>query len=393
MGLKSYPMIYFELMFTSLTLIMGMSLSSAFLPIFANELDPSGVLVGFVVSAWFFSRIFTELPSGVLADRFGRRKLLMGGLVISAVGAFICSIADFIYPLIIGRAIWGLGTALFFMGNTALILELFKSTMRGRALGVFQGIEFTGSFIGAPIGAFMAEIIGYKRVFSLAFMLILCSFSVAFISKGLRQMGNKKIEGQSLSLKKTFSSLRSLSLIAICINSLSRSLIAMGAISTILPLYLNHQLGISVELIGVVMSLRTAGIIVATMTSGYLSDIFGRKPMIMLGILMEICSLYLYTLPSSFEMFLPVGFLGGFGGGMTLTSLIVLLSEAVPAKFRGGAIGMYRTFMDIGGFIGPPLFMILFSSLGTYVTFLSAIAILALNIALMMKAKGRRIEE
>ncbi|MFB0504530.1 MAG: MFS transporter [Candidatus Bathyarchaeia archaeon] len=159
-GLKSYPRFYFELIFVGFTLFMGMRLPAAFLPIFADELDPTGVLVGFVISAWFFSRIFIELPSGVLADRVGKRRLLVGGLALSAVGAFVCSMANSIYLLILGRTIWGLGTALFFMSNTAVILDLFKSSMRGRALGTFQGIEFIGSFIGAPIGGFIVGFIG-----------------------------------------------------------------------------------------------------------------------------------------------------------------------------------------------------------------------------------------
>jgi len=109
MGLRSYPRIYFELMFAGFTLIMGMSLSSAFLPLFARELDPSEVLVGVVSSAWFVSRIFTELPSGILADWFGRRRLLVGGLALAAGGALLCSAAGAIHLLIAGRVSgdWG----------------------------------------------------------------------------------------------------------------------------------------------------------------------------------------------------------------------------------------------------------------------------------------------
>ncbi len=390
MELKSYPRIYFELIFVGFTLFMGMRLPAAFLPIFADELDPTGVLVGFVVSAWFFSRIFIELPSGVLADRLGKRRLLIGGLALSAVGAFVCSMANSIYLLILGRTIWGLGTALFFMSNMAVILDLFKSSMRGRALGTFQGIEFIGSFIGAPIGGFIVGFIGYTGVFSLAFLLMICSLSVASISKDLRKVDTSRREGSQVSVKEAVLSLGTWGLAAICISNFLRMLIMMGIMSTVFPLYLNYQLGISVEYIGIIMSLRTVGYILSTVTSGYLSDMFGRKPMIISGTLLQIGCMYAYALLPSFELLLLIGLFDGFGGGMSFTSLIVLLSEIVPAQIRGGAIGMYRTFMDIGGLTGPPVFMLMFTGMGSYITFLTAMAILALNIALVVTIKARK---
>jgi len=372
---------------------MGVSLSAAFLPIFASDLDPSGVLVGLVVSAWFLSRIFMELPSGVLSDRLGRRKLLVGGLALTAGGALTCAVANSIYLLIVGRAIWGLGTALFFMNNTALILDLFEPNRRGRALGTFQGIEFMGGFIGAPMGGSMAGVIGYNRVFYLAFMLIICSFSVAFISKGLRQIGTRVSGGPEMPIRKVISSFGHWGLAVVCLNSFSRMLIMQGIMATVFQLYLNQQLGITVELIGVIMSLRTTGHIIATVTSGYLSDKLGRKPIIVAGLMIEGACLYLYTLLSSFEPLLLVGLFEGFGGGMVFTSLIVLLSEIVPAELRGGAIGLYRTFMDVGGFLGPLFFMLLFGSLGAHAPFLSAIAILALNIALLTTIRSKEMAE
>ena len=384
LGLKSYPGIYFELLFVGFTLVMGMALSTAFLPIFAEELDPSGALVGFVVSAWFLSRIFIELPSGVLSDRLGKRKLLIIGLVLSAGGAFICYITPSIYLLIVGRALWGLGTAIYFIISTELILDLFDSNRRGRAVGTFQGVEFIGSFIGAPIGGFMAGIIGYKMVFLFAVLLILCSSSAAIISKGLRKIGIKPRGRSGLSIKGIFSSLRNWGLTVTCINSFTKMFIFQGIANTVFLIYLNYQLRISVELIGIIMSLRTIGNIIANVTSGYLSDKLGMKPTIIAGITIESICFYLYTLFPFFEALLPVGFFEGFGWGIAFASLTVMMYEVAPIKLKGSAIGMYRTFMDIGGFLGPPFFMFIYSSMGSYITFLSVITILALNIALLL---------
>ncbi len=394
MGFKSYPRVYFEIMSAGFALSMSNSLQAAFLPIFASDLDPSGALVGFAVAAWFLPSIFMELPLGVFSDSLGKRKLLVGGLALAAGGAFLCSVVDSIYILIIGRVFWGLGSGLFFLSSTALVLDLFEPSIRGRSLGTLQGIENIGHFMGAPVGGFMAGIMGYRSVFFLALVLTLCSFSVAFTSKGLRQKGTEMSGGPKSSVREVFSSLWSWGLTVIYIIAFSRLLIMRGVMGTVFPLYLNRQLGISVGLIGVVVSLRTAGHVIAVVTAGYLSDVSGRKLMIVAGILMQGGCLYLYTLLSSFDLLLLVGFFEGLGEGMVLSSLIVLLSEIAPARLRGGAIGMYRTCLNMGGFLGPLFFMLLFSSVGAYnITFLSAVAILALNIVLMMTIKSKRTTE
>jgi len=391
MGLKSYPRFYFELMFASFMLLVGMSLPAAFLPIFANDLDPSGTLVGFVVSSFFVSRIFIELPSGVLSDWFGRRKLLVGGLAIAAGGALMCSVADSVYILMIGRALWGLGTALFFMNNMALILDLFKSSTMGRGLGTFQSVEFIGNFLGAPIGGFIAGIAGYRQVFFIAFFFSLCSFFVAFISRSLKQRDIKTSEESKISVNEVFSNLRNWGLTVTYINSFSRLLIMQGVTGTIFPLFLSYHLGMTVELIGIIISLRTVGHIVATVTSGYFSDRFGRKPMIMTGLVAQSLCFYLYTVFPAFEPLLLIGFFEGFGEGTVFTSLLVLLYEVAPAGFKGRAIGMYRTFLDLGGFLGPPFFMLLFNSVGSYYSFVSAIIIFLLNIALLATLKRKEV--
>jgi len=225
----------------------------------------------------------------------------------------------------------------------------------------------------------------------LALVLMLCSLSLASISKDLRKVDTSRREGSQVSVREAVLSLGTWGLTAICISNLLRMLIMMGVMSTVFPLYLNYQLGISIEYIGIIMSLRTVGYILSTVTSGYLSDVFGRKPMIISGTFLQVGCMYAYALLPSFELLLLIGLFDGFGGGMSFTSLIVLLSEIMPAEIRGGAIGMYRTFMDIGGLTGPPFFMLIFTSMGPYITFLTAIAILALNIALVLMIKAKKL--
>jgi len=368
---SSYPRAYYEMLFIGFSLVLGMGLARAFLPIFANELDPSGILVGYVVSAWFLARVFIEIPSGLISDRVGRRKLFVLGIVLAAVGSLMCAISPSIYFLIAGRAIWGFGAALFFLNTTAILIDLSKPETRGKAIGTFQGIEFIGSLIGAPIGAFLAGIVGYYNVFYVTFALISFSFLLSFKFEEPKKIGGSPSGSASKpSVKEILTSLRSWELIVVCLSTFARMFIMNGVMSTVFPLYLHEYLGFEVSLIGIVTGIRTAGFIVATVASGHLLDRVGRKLVILTGLLIETACLYAYTAFNSFEFLLAIGIIDGLGSGMVSVTLTILLSDIVKPEFRGISIGLQRTFMDIGGFLGPLAFMLIATAVSIHAAFL-----------------------
>ncbi len=109
--------------------------------------------------------------------------------------------------------------------------------------------------------------------------------------------------------------------------------------------------------------------------------------------LIESGSLFAYASVSGFELFILSAFVAGFGEGMVFSSLIVLLSEVVSANTRGAAIGLYRTFMDFGGLIGPVLFLFIFNNLGLTSPFLVAMVILILNASLVATIRKEKQPE
>lgn len=393
MGLRSYPKVYFKLLLIGFVMIFGMGLSTSFLSILAVELDPSGVLAGLVVSAWFLSRVFIEFPSGIISDRVGRYRLLVLGLGLGSFGALLCGLSNSIYTLIIGRAVWGLGAALYFMNNVAMILDLFDLDMRGRALGTFQAIEFIGPVFSTPIGGFIVVrledflVSPYNLIFYIAAALSFCAFVMSFVSRDVRQVGNAKSSESNAPLREVLPALRNWGLIVVCINAFSRLLIMQGINNTVLELFLKGDIGLSEDLIGIVITTRTVGHIVATVIAGYLSDRIGRKPVIAAGMIVEGAAMFIYTTVSQFEHFILTALLAGFGEGMVFICLIVLLSEVVSNRVRGGAIGLYRTFMDIGGSVGPILFMSIYGGYGSAYAFYLVVVLLIANALLAVTVR------
>jgi MFS family permease len=249
-------------------------------------------------------------------------------------------------------------------------------------------LEFIGSLIGAPIGGFMVEANGCRAVFVVASILLVVSFSVAFLSKTLRRNDAVNAELTSmLGMTKVLPSRRNWNLTVVYVDTFSRMLIWTGFVGTFFPFFVNLELGISVELIGLIVSMRTLGIIVATAASGRLSDRFGRKPVVVVGLMVEAGSLCAHSLASTFEALTLIGLVEGLGFGMVLTAVMVMLSEVAPAKYRGGAIGVDRTFMSLGGLFGPLLFMAVYELYGSVSAFFLGALIFLINLALMLTVK------
>ena len=386
------PSVYWELVFVGFAIMMGMSLPASFLPILAEDLDPSGVLVGLVVSAWFFSRIFLELPAGIISDRIGRRRLLVFGIGLSCLGPILCSQANNIWLLIIGRGVWGMGTAFYFMNNTALLMDILPSKIRGRALGLFQGIEFVGSFIGAPIGAFLAVYLTFNQVFYFTLLLTVISLIIAWKSSGMKSIEKEIVVKERPSLRVVLESIGDRGILIVCLSTVLRMLIMQGIFQTVFQLYLNRELSFTVSAIGVILSARIAGQVISLISAGILSDRVGRLPVLIAGFAVCGLTLFTFTLTSSYELLLFLGFIEGLGEGFGMTTLIALLTDIAPPSVRGGAVGLFRTFQDIGGFAGPILFMILYG-IGPLTAFYVAAGVNVLNIVLLMAFKSNSSQE
>jgi len=383
------PKVFYQLIFIGFSIMMGMSLSSSFLPILAKSLDPSGLLVSLVVSAWFLSRVLLELPAGIISDRIGRRRLLILGIGVSALGPLICSQATNIYMLIIGRAFWGMGTAFYFMNNFALLMDILPPNIRGRAIGLFQGIDFIGSFIGAPIGAYLTTLLSYNQVFYFTLGLTLVSLIVALRSESLKGVESQKTSRALPPIKDILISMKDWGITVLCINALLRMVIMQGIFQTMIQLFFHNKLQLSVALIGILLSLRIIGQIISLFSAGMLSDRFGRKPVLISGFGLNGFALFFFTMVKGFNPLLFVSFLTGLGEGFCMTTLIALLSDLAPPNMRGGVIGVYRTFQDIGGFGGPVLFMIVYTNNGPIIALYLAALLCLFSILLMATSRSQ----
>jgi len=340
------------MMLMGFALIAGGGMGRAFLPLLSRELDPSGFWVGFAMSSYHFARTFLEIPSGWISDKMGRRLPVIIGLGLGALGALLCSLATSIGVLILGRSLWGIGAALYFTNNLAFVIDLVQPGLRGRALGTMHSVEMLGSLLGQPVGAFLAEFIGFTAVFAIASLCIGCGFLFALGSQALKQVP-LPLPTSTRTTQSIRQILQNRGLVIISLIRMCRMILTMGLMMTVFPLFLHDDLLLTVGLIGVALTVRSLGFISATLLGGYLSDRIGPKQTASVGILLESSAFFAFTLITQLPLIFGMALVGGIGGGLFQIGVAVLMTQYVGQEQVGIGVGVYRTFQDTGSVIGP----------------------------------------
>ena len=130
------------------------------------EFHASATMLGFVAAFYFYPYAAMQLPSGLLADTAGPRRLFTGGLLVAGAGALTFALAPGVGWLLAGRALVGLGVAVVFVSVLKLIASWFGEREFATWVGVLQLIGNLGGTLGAWPLAWLVQRVSWREVFA-----------------------------------------------------------------------------------------------------------------------------------------------------------------------------------------------------------------------------------
>jgi MFS family permease len=328
-------------------------------------------ILAFVV-AFGAVKAVTNLAAGGLADRVGRKRLLVFGwlfaLPIPALIAFAPS-----WWLIVGaNLLLGANQGLAWSMTVVMKIDLAGPERRGLALGLNESAGYLGVAATAFASGGLAASVAPRTVIwvgalaiALAGMLVSIFFvrdTGAHVAEEQREHGERK----ALPLSQAFIEgsvrnpvLRSCSQAGL-VNNLNDAL-AWG----LAPLYLAAH-GASVSRIGVVAAVYPGVWGFLQLVTGGLSDRLGRKPLIVVGMLVQAAALALLVVgDGAFTPALVAAALLGTGTALVYPTLIAAVSDVVEPRDRASVVGVYRFWRDIGFVVGALLVGFAADSLGS----------------------------
>ena len=141
---------------SSLAFVDGTVVNVA-LPALQRDLGATVSEIQWVVEAYLLLFSALLLVGGALGDRFGRRRVYAGGVVLFAAASVACALAGSVRQLVAARALQGVGAALLVPGSLAIISASFPPEERGRAIGTWSGFSAITTALGPVLGGWLIE--------------------------------------------------------------------------------------------------------------------------------------------------------------------------------------------------------------------------------------------
>ena len=178
----------------SLVAFFDASVVNVAVPAIGRDLAASVTGVQWVVTGYLLTAAALLLLAGALIDHFGRRKILVAGLLVMLVGSTLCAIAPTTASLVAARLVQGLGAALVVPSSLALLNGTLRVAERARGIGVWAGLATLGMALGPYAGGWLIDHASWRYVFLLNIPLV---FATLWVLRHVPDVGRA---GRPLSL-------------------------------------------------------------------------------------------------------------------------------------------------------------------------------------------------
>ncbi|MFC1958139.1 MFS transporter [Chloroflexota bacterium] len=367
--------------------LMGMMVVSMVVPAFPKMVEELGVgeqSIGLLITLYTLPSFLLAPLAGVMADRFGRKRLIVPSLFLFGIFGGGCAFAPNINTLLILRVLQGIAGAPLMGVTGAIIGDLFSGQNRAEAMGIYTTVGYVGYIIYPLIGGALAGIL-----WNYTFLPFLIAIPLGFIALFFLRCPEPR-SAQSLGdyLGDTLNYLKSLKVLWLFLATVITYVILYGAYLTYFSLFIGDRFHASAFTIGLFIS--GVGLITAITASqaAKLSKRFSVVLLLTVGF--AIYAFAMAIIPASPNLWLcilPTIFFG-IGHGINLPSQAVIAAGVAPFEHRAGFMSIHSTMRNLGMTIGPLIIGLVFTLTNLSATFLIA-ALIALIIPVMAIIIGR----
>lgn len=327
---------------------VNQSLVFPVIPLYAHDLGASIAQVGIIMAMSSYIMALLMMPMGLFTDSLGKDRVLIGGLAIMVVASFLYSITTDTVQLALVRLFHGVGVSAMIIAALAYVVDMAPQGKRGWTMGWYTAFTQAGLMIGPVFGGFILNRLGYLPAYYIGSATGLVGLLAALY---IYRRVESKVPASPLTSGGDWRFLKQREFIASILPTIFVA-IGAGTLVAYMALY-GLELDINEVGAGLIITLCFASSAVIRVPTGMLADRFGRKPLIVYGLLLCAVGTGLIALFSNLPLLSVASILLGIGMGFVQPAALTLAADLAPAEKRGLAMGAFVSFFNIGNGLGP----------------------------------------
>ncbi len=365
-------------------------------PLFARKIGDFGdsvEVLALSVMAYSLAAVIAAPFMGLLADRFGRRPLILGSFAVFAAAFAGYYLAATSLVFIIVRGVAGALTAGLGPATMGLVADIAPRDERARWIGIIGGGTSAGFIVGPVVGGLLYDRWGYGPPFLASIGIALVTLLVAFLAipethtseKRRRAVLHQKRAARLVPEEKG----TSVSFMA----SLPHPLLAFGTLLFVnlsmvfawffidpqLPFYVFDELEWSTSQFGAVISCYGWATLIGSLTLSRSSDRFGRKPILIVGLALHSAQYAGLMVADAFWVIIAAFIIAGLGEALVNPALSAAYLDITPEEHRSRAMGIKTAVGSLGSLLAPALVTIVTSRLSPQGAFFISAALILMT--------------
>jgi ACS family D-galactonate transporter-like MFS transporter len=326
------------------------------IPTFVSDLGLSYAAAGTIQTAYFWTYALAQVPIGVIADRWGARRVMAACAITLAIGGLAFAISTSYAASIVSRMVVGLGAAAVWVPGMQLITRWFPPGERGRAAGLMSSGGGLGGTLGLVLVPVASALLGWRLAYGLTVVPALATLVLILVVLR-RETAASVVAGASAPVGQG-ALRRVLAVRAIWPLNVNVIFSYGGWFSfvTFLPAFLVRGVGFSHAEAGLITGCVTAGTVVSWPLAGFMSDRLGRRrPVFLFSQFVSVLGLLFFAVGASGLGLIGMG-VAAFVTGLLVGGMIlpfVMVVDYVPRELAATAAGVTNGACFAGAMVLP----------------------------------------
>ena len=375
---RKLPFEVWALVAGGFTIALGYGVVAPVLPQFAQEFGVSNFAATAVISSFALSRLIFAPVAGHIVSRFGERSTYVTGLLIVA---FMTGVAVFVtdyWQLLLSRGLAGIGSSMFSVAATALMIKVMPPKQRGQVAGINSAAFLLGNLLGPVLGALVAGF-GLRAPFAVYFFTLVIAALVVWLAlknsthvgalSGGHQQPPRTLR-ESLSLPQYRGAL---------LSTFTFGWAIFGVRISAVPLFVAAVLDGGGRESGWVLAAYAAGNALFVIPSGRWNDRIGRKPLLVMGFALSTVAFIVFPLTTSVPLAMATLALAGVAAALANPAQQATIADVVGKRGGGQTVAASQMSTDFGGILGPLIAGLLIDSMSFTVAFWATAVLLGVT--------------